>query len=167
MKLDVRRLARYYYLRVIRLQGSPQALAKATAVGAAIAITPTLPLHTIMIIGVTLILRMNTLAALLAATVISNPLTFVGQYYLAWKIGDIILPHRLSWTRIQQVLSTIQHEGLADGIKTLSHLSIDAMLVMFTGGFLLAIPTAIITYCLAYCLFDKIQKKRRQKHLLN
>ncbi|RUM37082.1 MAG: DUF2062 domain-containing protein, partial [Desulfobulbus sp.] len=55
---------------------------------------------------------------------------------------------------------------LVDGFKTLSHLSVDAMLVMMTGGIILAIPTAIITYYASYRLFDKIQKKRQEKHLL-
>ena len=166
MKLEIRRIARYYYLRFIRLQGSPHGLAKGAAVGAAIAITPTLPLHTVMIIGATLVFRINTIAALIASTVISNPLTFAGQYYLAWKIGDMLLPHRLSWERIQHVLATTKEAGIVEGFKILSHLSVDAMLVMQSGGLVLAIPTAIITYCLSYCLFEKIRKKRQEKHIL-
>ncbi|RUM37652.1 MAG: DUF2062 domain-containing protein [Desulfobulbus sp.] len=166
MKLDFRRLTRLYYLRFIRLKGSPASLAKGAAVGAAIAITPTLPLHTVMIIGATLLFRVNTIAALIVAAVISNPLTFAAQYFLAWRIGDILLPHRLSWERLQQVLAVTREAGLVDGFKTLSHLSVDAMLVMMTGGIILAIPTAIITYYASYRLFDKIQKKRQEKHLL-
>ncbi|RUM38373.1 MAG: DUF2062 domain-containing protein [Desulfobulbus sp.] len=166
MKLDFRRLTRLYYLRFIRLKGSPASLAKGAAVGAAIAITPTLPLHTVMIIGATLLFRVNTIAALIVAAVISNPLTFAAQYFFAWRVGDILLPHRLSWERLQQVLAVTREAGLVDGFKTLSHLSVDAMLVMMTGGIILAIPTAIITYYASYRLFDKIQKKRQEKHLL-
>lgn len=166
MKFDFRRLTRLYYLRFIRLKGSPSSLAKGAAVGAAIAITPTLPLHTVMIIGATLLFRVNTIAAIIIAAVISNPLTFAAQYFLAWRIGDILLPHRLSWERLQQVLAVTKEAGLVDGFKTLSHLSVDAMLVMMTGGIILAIPTAIITYYASYHLFDKIQKNRQEKHLL-
>jgi len=166
MKWDIRRLVRLYYLRFIRLKGSPHSLAKGAAVGAAIAITPTLPLHTVMIIGATLLLRVNTIAALITSAIISNPLTFAAQYFLAWKVGDLILPHRLSWDRLQQVLAMTREAGLVDGFKTLSHLSVDAMLVMLTGGVILAIPTAIIAYYLSYSIFEKIQKRRQEKHLL-
>ena len=167
MKFDLRRTIRYYYLRFIRLRGSPHSLALGAAVGAAIAITPTLPLHTVTIIPITLLLRVSTIAALIAGTVVSNPLTFAAQYYLAWKIGDIILPHRLTLERLQQVLAMVKEAGFVEGIKILSHLSVDALLVMLTGGFILAVPLGIATYFLSYRFFDHIQKKRRQKHLLN
>jgi len=166
MKWDIRRLIRLYYLRVIRLKGSPHSLAKGAALGAAIAITPTLPLHTVMILGAALALRVNAIAAILAASIISNPLTFAAQYYAAWRVGNILLPHRLSWERLQQVLEMTKEAGLVDGFKTLSHLSVDAILVMMTGGVILAIPAALIAYYLSYRFFDRIQKKRQQKHLL-
>ena len=167
MKLDLRRTIRYYYLRFIRLRGSPHSLALGAAVGAAIAVTPTLPLHTVTIIPITLLLRVSTIAALIAGTVVSNPLTFAAQYYLSWKIGDMILPHRLTLERLQQVLAMVKEAGFVEGIKILSHLSVDALLVMLTGGFILAVPLGIATYFFSYRFFDHIQKKRRQKHLLN
>lgn len=167
MKWDLRRTARYYYLRFKRLQGTPYSLAMGAALGISIGITPTLPLHTVLIVGTTLLLRVNTIAALIAATVVSNPLTFAAQYYLCWKIGDMLLPHRLTWERLQHVLALLKDAGFVEGIKILSHLSIDALLVMLTGGFILAVPLGIATYFLSYRFFDHIQKKRRQKHLLN
>jgi uncharacterized protein (DUF2062 family) len=167
MKWDLRRFGRYYYLRFIRLRGTPYSLAMGAAVGAAIAVTPTLPLHTIIIIPTTLLLRINTIAAMIAGTVISNPLTFAAQYYLSWKIGDLLLPDRLTWERLQQLLTMTKEAGLVDGIKILSHLSSDAMLVMLTGGFVLAVPLGLATYFFSYRFFDHIQKKRQEKHLLN
>jgi uncharacterized protein (DUF2062 family) len=167
MNWSLRRSARYYYLRFIRLRGTPYQLAMGAALGAAIAITPTLPLHTVVIISTTLLLRVSTIAGLLAGTVISNPLTFAAQYYLAWKIGDLILPDRLSWERLQTVLAMVKEAGLVEGLKILSHLSLDAILVMMTGGLILAVPTGIIVYFTCHRFFTHIQKRRQQKHLLN
>jgi uncharacterized protein (DUF2062 family) len=167
VKWDLRRTIRYYYLRFIRLRGTPYSLAMGAAVGAAIAVTPTLPLHTVTIIPITLLLRVNTIAALIAGTIVSNPLTFAAQYYVSWKIGDMILPHKLTLERLQQVLAMIKEAGFVEGIKILSHLSVDALLVMLTGGIILAVPLGIATYFFSYLFFDHIQKKRRQKHLLN
>ena len=167
MNWDLRRTARYYYLRFKRLQGSPVSLAMGAAIGAAVAITPTLPLHTIIIVCLTLLLRVSTVAAIIAGTIVSNPLTFVPQYYLAWKIGDFFLPGRMNWERIQQVLEQLRGQGLLDSLHTLSHLSIDAVLVMMTGGLILAIPTGLFTYFFSYWFFTNLRLKRQQKHLLN
>ena len=167
MKWDLKRFIRYYYLRFIRLQGSPRSLALGTAIGAAIALTPTVPLHTILILLVTLMLRVNPLAGIIAGTLISNPLTVVVQYYFSWKIGNAIFPDRLTWTRIQMVLETIEESGLVDGLKTLSHLGLDSILVMMTGGLIIALPTGVIIYFFTHWFFIKIQLKRRQKHLLD
>lgn len=167
MKLDLRRTIRYYYLRFIRLRGTPSSLAMGTAVGAAIAITPTLPLHTVVIVPVTLLLRISTIAALIAGTVVSNPLTFAAQYYFSWKIGNFFLPDRLSLERLQQVLCMVKEAGIVEGLRILSTLSVDAIIVMMTGGLILAIPTGILFYCLSFRFFVHIQKKRQQKHVLN
>jgi len=167
VKWDLRRTGRYYYLRFIRLQGTPYSLAMGTALGAAIGVTPTLPLHTVAIIGITLLLRVNTIAAIIAGAVISNPLTFAAQYYLSWKIGDMILPGKLTWDRLQDVLGLVKEAGIVEGVKILSHLSVDAIMVMLMGGFVLALPLGIATYFFSYRFFDHIRKKREQKHLLN
>jgi len=167
VKWDLRRTARYYFLRLKRLQGSPYSLAMGLALGSSIAITPTLPLHTVMIVSSTLLLRVNTIAALLIATVISNPLTFIPQYWLAWRIGDFFFPDRLSWLRLKTVLTTLMDQGIIDSLHTLSKLSMDAMLVLLTGGMILAIPLGLLTYFVSYDFFYKLRQKRQQKHLLN
>ena len=167
MKNDPRRTIRYYFIRLKRLRGTPYSLAMGAALGAAVAITPTLPLHTVMIICLTLLFRVNTIAGIIIATLISNPLTFIPQYWLAWRIGDWIFPGRLDWSRIQTFLEAIRHQSLLDSLRTFSHLSVDALLVLQTGGIILAIPTGVGTYFLTRAFFEKIQKKRQQKHLLN
>ena len=167
MKLNIRRTSRYYYLRFIRLQDSPSSLAIGSALGAAIAVTPTLPLHTLCIIGLTLLLRVNTLAALMAGTIISNPLTFAGQYYLSWKIGSILLPGRLDWEQLHGVLVLVRQSSFLEGITIMGQLGFDAMLVLQTGGLVLAIPLGIITYLITIRFFVRLQEKKQQKHLLN
>ncbi|MCI5208609.1 MAG: DUF2062 domain-containing protein [Candidatus Electrothrix sp. ATG2] len=167
MKLHPWRASRYYYLRFIRLQGSPSSLAIGAALGASIAVTPTLPLHTVCIVGVTLLLRVNTLAALLAGTIISNPLTFAAQYYLSWKIGSILLPGRLDWGQLHDTLVLVRQSSFLEGVKVMSQLGFDAMLVLQTGGLVLALPLGIITYLITIRFFVRMQEKRQQKHLLN
>ena len=167
VKLNPRRAGRYYYLRFLRLQGSPSSLATGSALGASIAVTPTFPLHTVCIVAVTLLLRVNTLAALLAATVVSNPLTFAAQYYLAWKVGSILLPGRMDWEQVHDILLQVQQSSFLDGIKIMGQLGFDAMLVLQTGGLVLAVPLGIITYLLTFRFFTRLRQKKQRKHLLN
>ena len=161
------RAFRYSIIRFKRLQGSVPSVAMGSAIGAAIGITPTVPLHNILIIGLTLLFRVNPIAGVLMGTVVSNPLTLVPQYYLAWKIGDFCLPGRLTWERLQQILELIRTKGLMDSVRTIGDLGFDALLVMMTGGLILAVPTGVVTYLLIYRLFLGLRQKRRQKHLLN
>jgi uncharacterized protein len=167
MGFNLQRTFRYYALRFKRLGGDPRSLAMGTAIGILIGLTPTFPLHTVAIIGTTLLMRANTIAALISATMVSNPLTMAFQYYICWKIGNFILPDRLSWTRLQEVLAIITNEGFLVSLKTISNLSIDALMVMMIGGILLAIPPTVISYYFSLRFFIKIREKRRQKHLLN
>lgn len=165
--LSIHRTVKYYTLKFMRLRGSPHALAMGVALGVFFGLTPTVPLHTIAIIGITLIMRVNTIAGLIAATVVSNPLTMVPQYYLCWRIGNFILPDRLTWERIEEVLSVLKTAGFVESLKSTTQLSADAIAVMLTGGFVLGLPMAVLSYLLSFYFFNKLREKRRQKHLLN
>ncbi len=165
--MNIKRIFYYYYLRLKRLQGNPQNLAKGAALGAAIGITPTLPFHTIMILASCLLFRLNPVVAIIAGTLVSNPLTFVPQYFAAWWIGDKMLPGRLTWETIDLLMQKLQAEGLLDSLRTLCEVGLNTILVMAVGGIVLAIPTAILFYLAACKFFMTIHKKRREKHLLN
>ncbi len=167
MALNLKRTIRYFSLRFKRLRGDPRSLAMGTAIGIFVGITPTMPLHTVTIVGLTLLFRASTIAALVAATAISNPLTFVPQYYLAWKVGNALLPGRLSWETLQGLLRIITENGFIDALKAISNLSGDALLVMLTGGFILALPLAIASYFLSLRFFHKIREKRLKRHILH
>jgi len=167
MKFDLRRTIRFYTLKFIRLRGNPRSLAMGTATGILIGISPTIPLHTGAIVAVTLLMRVSTVAAIISAAVVCNPFTMIPQYYLCWFVGNFILPDRLTWDRIKDLLNVITHQSFMDSMHTLSSLSFDAILVMLTGGLVIGIPAAIASYYFSLRFFIKIQEKKRQKHLLN
>ncbi|MFH1019033.1 MAG: DUF2062 domain-containing protein [Pseudomonadota bacterium] len=162
-----RRAAKYYYLKFLRLQGDPHSLALGVAIGLFVGITPTVPLHTAFIIILAWPLRGNILAALIAATAISNPLTWLPQYYFCWRLGNWLLPGHLSWERIQALLSLFTSDaGFKESLATLWQLGLDAAAVMLLGGVLLAIPFTCAGYILAFKFFRALRKKRQDKHIL-
>jgi len=167
MKFNPFRLFRYYLLRFTRLRGDPYSLARGTAVGIFIGVLPLLPVQTILLIPLTLLLRVNTIAAVVAASLVSNPLTFVPQYYYTWKVGNIILPGRISWEQLQEIMAAIHHENLLIGFRTLSHLGFKTLSVILTGGAILGLPLAVIGYYLALNFFIRLRAKRITKHKLD
>ncbi len=161
------RAARYYYLKFLRLQGDPHSLALGVAIGLFVGITPTIPLHSALIIILAWPLRGNILAALIAATAISNPLTWLPQYYFSWRVGNWLLPGHLSWDRIQTLLCLFASDtSFKQSLAPLGQLGLEAVAVMLLGGVLLAIPFTCAGYILSFKFFSALRKKRLEKHIL-
>ncbi|XCN71469.1 MAG: DUF2062 domain-containing protein [Candidatus Electrothrix aestuarii] len=161
------RLPRYYLLQIRRLKGDPIYLAKGFAFGVFMGVLPLVPIQTILIIPLSITFRVSTLAAIIAGTMVSNPLTFMPQYYITWKLGNAVLPGRISWEHLQQVLLAVQNDGLLDGLATFSHLGLRTIAVLLTGGTIIGIPAGIISYFFALKFFRTLQAHRLRKHKLN
>lgn len=163
----MKRTIRYYYLKLLRLQGDPHSLAMGIAIGLLVGVTPTIPLHTLLILLLVGLFRGNLIAALIAATAISNPLTWLPQYYLSWRLGDWLLPGRLSWERIKAMLELFAADaGIGESLAAIGRMGMEALTVMLLGGLLLALPIAVGGYYLALRFFIAVRHKRRQKHIL-
>lgn len=166
--MNPKRTSKYYYLKFLRLKGDPHSLALGTAIGVFIGITPSMPLHTILIVMATVATRSSTIAGILASFLVCNPVTYVPQYYLSTIVGNALTPYELTWSGIKEVLELLlQHPGLTESIKIVASLGYEAVIVLLVGGVALALPCAVPSYFLALRFFVKIRKKRRQKHILN
>ncbi len=156
----------YYFYKLRRLNGDPAFLARGVFIGLFIAATPTLPLHTIVIIFAAILFRASKISALLAAIILSNPLTFFIQYYLAWLIGNFFMPGELSWAKIRNVLDIITADvGFQQSLCVVGQLGIKAISVMLIGGIVLAVPISIAGYFISFNFFLKIHKRRLQRQL--
>ena len=168
MKLEPRRAARYYYLRFIRLRGHPSVLARGVAVGTFVGITPTIPFHTILALIFAIILRGSKVTALLAAVIVSNPLTFFLQYYFSWKIGNWFTPAEHSWDEVSSLLDAVVNgENYRGAFTVLAEIGLDSLMILIGGGIILATPFTIAFYVLTYMFFRSINKKRLEKHVLD
>ena len=168
MKLEPRRTVRYYYLRFIRLRGHPSVLARGVAIGTFIGITPTIPFHTIMVLFFAFILRGSKVTALLAAVVVSNPLTFFLQYYFSWKIGNWFITASHSWEEVENLLDAILSGGNFTGkLASLAEIGFESLMILIGGGIILATPFTIAFYLASFLFFRSIQKKRLEKHVLS
>lgn len=160
------RTARYYYLRFLRLKGDPNDLARGVAIGMFIGITPTIPLHTILAIAIAFVLRASKIAALLATIAVSNPLTFVLQYYLSWRIGHWLIQSNLTWETINTTLQAITADtGFTEALHIIMQLGFKAIATLIIGGSILAIPFALAGYLLSLQFFRAVQKKRQARQI--
>ncbi len=166
-RLTIGRRLRYYYLRFVRLKGDPHSLARGFAIGAFVGATPTIPLHTILTLALALLGRGSKIAALLGSVLVSNPLTILLQYFLAWKIGNRIIATGLSWEIINNELATIfAGAGFMESLATLGRLGLTTITTLLLGGCLLALPIAAVAYVASYQFFVAIRKKYAEKHAL-
>ncbi len=161
------RLRQYYYLKFVRIKGSPFDIALGASIGALIGTMPVMPFHTLGIIAVCFITRSSAMAGLLSSLVISNPFTYMPLYYLCMVIGNCLTPYEISWNTIKNILTIIiSGQGFTESIAILGSQGYQIFIVMLSGGLVLALPLAILTYIFTLRLFLKILEKRRQRHIL-
>jgi len=152
--VNFKRSARYYYLKFKRLKGNPRSLAQGAAIGAFMAVTPIMPVRTIVIIASTAFIQANTLAALIVATVISNPLTYIPLYYCAVITGNAITPYSLNWERVERVLDILTSSKEFNlSIQAVVSLGLESFVVLMVGGIVLAVPVSLATYGLSLRFF--------------
>lgn len=85
-----RRRFRLVYLKLLRLRGKPKVIAKGLAAGVFAGCFPFLGLQSLLGIFFATIFQGSKVAAI-AATWISNPLTYVPMFVFNYKIGKLLL----------------------------------------------------------------------------
>lgn len=85
-----KRQLRYWYLRLLRLQGSPQYLARGIASGVFSGCFPLFGLQIIIGVAIATVIRGNRIMAA-AATWVSNPFTYVPLFAFNYQVGDRLL----------------------------------------------------------------------------
>ena len=90
-RVSWRRSGLYYLKRILRLSGTPYAIAMGAAVGAAVAFTPFIGLHFVITFAIAWLLRGNMIAGAIAQprSAIRSPIRFIwaGTY----QLGQLIL----------------------------------------------------------------------------
>ncbi len=153
-------------LRFKELQGSPTYLSKGVAVGVFIGIAPLMPLKTLLILSITFILPSSTIAAFLVTTIICNPITYAPLYYVAWFVGNLLIPGRASWSVLEVTITKMQQSSLPEAIVLIGQTGFDTAIVVLAGGCVLALPFTFLSYPLAFWLFNRIAKNRNQNGVL-
>lgn len=132
------RFCRYWYLRLIRIQATPHTIAIGLAAGVFVGLLPVLPFQTLIAVGLAFIVRGSKIAAALG-TWVSNPLNWVPIYLLFYYVGKAIVPFEVP------PFDPTQLE-----MAQMMDLGWKFFVVMMVGGLLIATPSAVVSYFLAY-----------------
>jgi len=160
----IKRFIRYNMIRIKRLSGNPRALAGGIAIGVLIGLTPTIPLHTPLILALALITRTSVLAGIIISWLVCNPLTFFPIYYIAVLLGNHLTPYEINYQRIQVLLNHLTDgSGFQASLGVLTALGFESLIVLLVGGFVFSLPFAFLSYYLAVPFFIKRQEKKKKK----
>ena len=165
--MSVKRLSRYYYHRITRLRGNPYVLAGGACIGVFVGLTPTIPFHTIIILGLAFATRTSAIAGIITSWIVCNPLTFVPIYFLSVCVGNKVTPYHLNWEKVRLFLEQLLHsDGFSSSLHIIFNVGYETVVVLVIGGCLIALPISICSYFGFLKIFLTIQEKRRIKHEL-
>ena len=146
--MNLRRTCKYHWLKFRRLQGDPKRIALGAALGIFIGVTPTIPFHTVLVLSLAPLLRVSVIAAYMGIWV-SNPLTWVPQYLLAYGVGSYILFRGESLripaqANLAAFLDLLWRGGLA----------------LQVGGIIISVPPAIAAYFFTLWAIKRYRQRR-------
>jgi len=146
--MNLRRTCKYHWVKFRRLQGDPKRIALGAALGIFIGVTPTIPFHTVLVLSLAPLLRVSVIAAYMGIWV-SNPLTWVPQYLLAYGVGSYILfrgePLRIPvQANLAAFLDLLWRGGLA----------------LQVGGIIISVPPAIAAYFFTLWAIKRYRQRR-------
>nr|WP_315862141.1 DUF2062 domain-containing protein [Picosynechococcus sp. NKBG15041c] len=137
-----RRWLRYWYIKVIRQEGTPEAIARGWACGVFAGSFPLFGLQTIIGLLLATTIQGNKLTAA-AGTWVSNPFTYVPIFYFNFQVGEVFLGQATGFDETQ--LESWSELSVA-GINFISTLFIGCAVV----GFALAVGAYFLSLWLMY-----------------
>lgn len=145
------RRIRYFYLRLIRLDSTPEAIARGLAAGVFAGLFPLFGLQTLIGIAIALPLRGNKLMAA-AGTWVSNPFTYLPIFVLNFQVGCWLLGTE------QQFLGMTSLESWS----ALVELGSEFIVTLFLGCFVVGAIGAFCSYFLGLWLVRHSRKQRQR-----
>ncbi len=137
------------YTKLISLKGEPESLAFGLAIGVFVGVTPTIPLHTALIVLVCLLLKKNITAGLLGSWLISNPLTIPLFYVTQYRLGKFMLGNASSGAVPQDYsLFDLMQKGF------------EVVVPLLAGGIVMAPFFAIPAFFIARSLILAVREHR-------
>ena len=158
-----RRRLRYIYVRFIRMQGSPQAIARGLAAGVFAGWFPLFGLQTIIGVAIAALIRGNKIMAA-AGTWVSNPFTYVPIYFFNFRIGQWLLQNvgmsfdMPAFNDLQRLITSSRLPKMSELIA----LGTGFTIPLFLGSFVAGLISAFLAYALGIWAAQTIRQHRKK-----
>lgn len=155
-KFSWQRTLRYFYHRLMRMEGSVESIARGLAVGVFAGWFPWFGLQIVFALVLAVVVRGNKLIAA-AATWISNPLTYIPIFGLNYYIGRQLLGMNDEPFEMNALTSW-------DGVK---ELGVEILVPLFVGSFVIGSVCSIIAYFVGHRVVYRSRQRRLHRRRLN
>jgi uncharacterized protein (DUF2062 family) len=145
---DWQRKLRYVYLRFVRLQGSPEELARGMASGVFAGSFPLFGFQILIGVAIATVLRGNRIMAA-ASTWISNPFTYLPIFAFNYQVGV--------W-----ILGTSSTKGFTDldSLRGWADMGTEVSARLMLGSALVGLVAGLLSYYLGLPLVRRIRQRR-------
>jgi len=146
------RLLRYLYIRFLRMQGSPEAIARGVSAGVFAGSFPFLGFQTILGIAIAALVQGNKVMAAVG-TWISNPLTYFPIFALNFHIGRLLLGYPKKTVTLPESPAGI-NEWMDLGMTVTSALLLGSLVVGTVAG--------VVGYYTALVVARRVRSAKRR-----
>jgi uncharacterized protein (DUF2062 family) len=163
-----RRRLRRFLNWLIRLRGTPQAIARGIAVGMVVAFTPTIGFQTLIALGVATLLNANRPVSIIP-TWLTNPFTIPPVYAFTYYLGSFVWPgpEPATVTRAMRAaardLESLDFLALRAQIGVFLDLGTDVFIAMWIGGLIVGSIAAAIAYPLTVRTVMRLRERRARR----
>lgn len=147
------RRCRYFYLRFVRLRGSPEAIARGAAAGIFAGLFPLIATQMAVAILLAALIRGNKIVAA-TATWVSNPLTAVPIYAFNYQVGKWLLSSN------DQSFSSQSLESWQE----MTQLGTEFLIDLLVGCFVVGSFSAVSSYFLCLWLVRRVRHSRKSNN---
>ena len=157
---------------LVRLRGSPRAIAGGVAIGMLVAFTPTIGFQTVLALALATLLGANRPVSIVP-TWITSPVTAAPIYAFTYSIGNVLWrgPDVATVARAlegaSRELETLDFLALRRQLEVFLQLGIDVFVPLMIGGLVVGGVAAAISYPLTLRLVVRLRtrRERRQKRV--
>ena len=153
---------------LIRLRGSPQAIARGVAIGMIVAFTPTIGFQTLIALGVATFLNANRPVSIVP-TWLTNPFTIPPVYAFTYYLGSFFWPgpEPATVTRAMRAatkdLESLDFLALRAQLGVFLDLGTDVFIAMWIGGLIVGAIAAAIAYPLTLRTVVRLRERRARR----
>ena len=157
----IQRLVKAFYLKIIRSKHSIHSIAMAVAVGLFVGCFIPPGLHTIVVILLAFLFRVDKLISF-ATTWIANPYTMSFLYPTFCYIGSRFIDPSLTFKHIEHILLRSLKDSSWDSFK---FIGVEIFYSFLIGGFIFGVVLGLAGYILTYILLKRyrLNKKLRRQ----